>query len=70
VLNSHVLDKLFTWEGNSKMDLQYGGGLGWIDLAQDKCKPEVDADHSPPPSVEVENEWSFISSPPPCLHST
>jgi hypothetical protein len=52
------------------MDLQYGGGLGWIDLAQDKYKPEVDADHSPPTSVEVENEWSIISSPPPYLHST
>jgi len=27
-----------------------------------------EADHSPPPSAEVKNVWSYTSSPPVCLH--
>jgi len=27
-----------------------------------------EADHSPPPSAEVKNVWSYISTPPVCLH--
>jgi hypothetical protein len=31
-------------------------------------RPGREADHSPPSSVEVKNEWSYTSTPPVCLH--
>jgi hypothetical protein len=30
--------------------------------------PGHEADHSPPPSAEVKNAWSYTSTPPVCLH--
>jgi hypothetical protein len=30
--------------------------------------PERDADHAPPPSIEINKEWSYTSAPPTCLH--
>jgi len=33
-------------------------------------RPEREADHSPPSSVEVQNEWSYNSTPPICLTAT
>jgi len=30
--------------------------------------PRCEADHSPPPSAKVKNEWSCTSTPPTCLH--
>jgi hypothetical protein len=30
--------------------------------------PGRGADHSPPSSAEVENAWSYTSTPPICLH--
>jgi len=32
-------------------------------------RPDREIKHSPPPSVEVKNEWSYTSAPPVCLHS-
>jgi hypothetical protein len=31
-------------------------------------RPGREADHSPPSSAEVKNTWSYISTPPICLH--
>jgi hypothetical protein len=31
-------------------------------------RPEREADHSPPSSVEVKNEWSYTFTPPVRLH--
>ena len=31
-------------------------------------QPMSETDHSPPSSVEVKNEWRYISTPPLCLH--
>jgi len=30
--------------------------------------PVREAGHSPPPSAEVKNEWSYATTPPICLH--
>jgi len=37
--------------------------VSWA-LHQELRRPEHGADHSPPPNVEVKNEWSYISAPP------
>jgi hypothetical protein len=31
-------------------------------------RPGREADHSPPSSAEIKNEWSYTSTPPTCLH--
>jgi hypothetical protein len=31
-------------------------------------RPGIEADHSPPSSAEVKNEWSYTSTPPIRLH--
>jgi hypothetical protein len=31
-------------------------------------RPGCEADHSPPSSAQVENAWSYNSTPPICLH--
>jgi len=33
-----------------------------------KKLPQPDADHSPPSTADVKNEWNYISTPPSCLH--
>jgi hypothetical protein len=30
--------------------------------------PGRDVDHSPPNTAKVKNKWSYISTPPDCLH--
>lgn len=34
------------------------------------CKklPQPDADHSPPSTADVKNEWNYISTPLSCIH--
>jgi hypothetical protein len=39
------------------------------DLSSDVKRPGHEADHSPLSSAEVKNAWSYMSTPPICLHS-
>jgi hypothetical protein len=32
-------------------------------------QPRREANHSPPPSTEFKNKWSYTSAPPTCLHA-
>ena len=50
------------WEPPSLLFIRCWGSYLEVKL------PVVEAGHSPPPSAEVKNEWSFDTTPPVCLH--
>jgi hypothetical protein len=41
---------------------------GYRGPSLEERQPGLEADHSPPPSAEVKNEWSYTSTPPIRLH--
>ena len=42
--------------------------LGIEVLPPEVKRSKRDVDHSPPTSTKVETQWSYVSTPPPCLH--
>jgi len=44
--------------------------IGTTALSLEIKQPKHEADHSPPSSVEVKNEWNYASAPPICLYGT
>jgi len=42
--------------------------LVWDCLSLNVKQPGCEANHSPPSSAEVKNDWSYASNPPTCLY--
>jgi hypothetical protein len=53
--------------GSGAHPASYPIGTGG-DLCLEVKRAECEADHSPPSNAEVENAWSYTSTPPVCLH--
>jgi hypothetical protein len=65
-LKSQQVQEIFLISKMSKLALEpIQAPVLWVPgfFPQGK-RPRCESDHSPPPSVEVKNEWSYTSTPP------